>query len=124
MVPSLPKVFPPDGVCKGCVLGKNHKVPFDSRNAWCESNPLELVHSDLCYINKPSLASARYVLTFIDDLSHYSWVYVLNKKSHVFEIFKEFRELDEKQCGRPINCLGSKNGGEYVILKFKDYLLQ
>lgn len=53
MVVNLPKVLPPDGVCKGCVLGKHHQAPFDSGNAWHALSLLELVHSDLCCINKP-----------------------------------------------------------------------
>jgi hypothetical protein len=28
----------------------------------------------------PSLTSARYVLTFIDDFSRYTWVYLLKNK--------------------------------------------
>ena len=83
------------------------------------SNPLELVHSDICCINKPSLVGVRYVLTFIDDLSYYTWVYFLKNKSHVFEIFKDFRALDEKKCGRPVKCFRFDNGGEYVIQKFE-----
>jgi hypothetical protein len=85
MVFGLPKVLPPNGVCKGCVLGKHHQAPFESRNVWRVLNLLELVHSDVCCINKTSLAGVRYVLTFIDDLSHYTWVYFLKNKSHVFE---------------------------------------
>jgi hypothetical protein len=72
----------------------------------------------------PSLTSARYVLTFNDDLSHYTWVYFLKNKIHVFEIFNEFRALDEKQCGQPIKCLKSDNGEEYVGRRFEDYLVQ
>ena len=96
MVVGIPKVLPPNGVCKGCVLGKNHQEPFDSRNAWCASNLFELVHSDLRYIKKPSLLGVRYVLIFIDDLSCYTCVYFLNNTSHVFKRFKEFRALAEK----------------------------
>lgn len=99
MVAGLPKVLPPNGLCKGCVLGMHHWARFDSRNAWHASNPLELVHSDLFYINNPSLVGANYVLTFIDDLTHYTWVYFMKNKGHVFEKFKEFRGLVEKQCG-------------------------
>ena len=44
--------------------------------------------------------------------------------SHVFEIFKEFKALAKKQCGRPIKCLIFDNGGEYVSRKFGDYLDQ
>ena len=124
MVVGLPKVLPPDEVCKGCVLGKHHQAPFDFGNAWHASNLLELLHNDLCYINKPPLVGASYVLTFIDDLSHYTWVYFLNNKTHIFERFKEFRTLAEKQCGRPVKCLRSDNGGGYVSRRFEDYLVQ
>jgi hypothetical protein len=31
MVVGIPKVFPLEGVYKGCVLGKNHQAPFDSQ---------------------------------------------------------------------------------------------
>ena len=66
-------------------------------------------------MNKPSLAGTKYILTFIDVFSRFYWVYFLNNKSQVFERFKEFRALDEKQCGWPIKCLRSDNGSEYVI---------
>ena len=99
MVVGLPKVLPLDGVWKGYVLGKHHQEHYDFGNAWCASNPLELVHNDPCCINKPSLESARYVLIFINDLSHYTWVYFLKNKNHVFERFKEFRDLAEKNFG-------------------------
>ena len=64
MVSSVPKSLPPNGVCKGCVLGKHHEAPFDYGNAWHALNPLDLVHSDPCCINKPSLVGTRYVRTF------------------------------------------------------------
>ena len=114
MVVGLPKVLPPYVVYKGCVLGKHHQTPFDSSNAWRSLNPLELAHGDLRCINNPSLVVERYVLTFIDDLSCYTLVYLLNNKIHVFERFKEFKALIEKKCGKPIKCLRSDNGGEYV----------
>ena len=74
-----------------------------------------MVHNDLFYIYKPWLIVSRYVLTFIDDLSHYTWVYFLKNKSHVFERFKEFKALAKTKCGQPIMCLRYDNGGKYVI---------
>ena len=114
MVVGVPKVLPPDGFWKDCVLGKHHQAPLDFENAWCASNLLQLIHSDLGCINRPSLTGSRYVLMFIDDLSHYTWVYLLKNKSHVFERFKEFRALVENQCGQLVKCLRYDNGGEYV----------
>jgi hypothetical protein len=57
---------------------------------------------------------AKYIFTFIDDLSRFTWVYLLKNKSHLSEKFKEFRALTKKQCDRPIKCLRYDNGGEYV----------
>jgi len=71
----------------------------------------EHIHSDLYYLNQTSLAGANYILTFINDLSRFTWVYFLKKKSHVFEQFKEFWALIEKQCIRAIKCLRYDNGG-------------
>ena len=98
MVVGLPILLPPYGLLKGCVLDKHHQAPFHIGKAWHVIKPLELVHSDLCCINNPSLTVASYVLTFIDDLSQFTWVSFLKIKSHVFERFKEFRALVEKQC--------------------------
>lgn len=62
----------------------------ETRKAWRAKAQLELVHSVLWSLNKPSLASARYLLTFIDDFPRYTWVYFLKNKSHVLEKFKEY----------------------------------
>ena len=72
-----------------------------------------------CCMRKPSLTCEKYILTFIEDFSIFTWVYFLKIKSHVFERFKKFKALSEKQCGLPIKCLISKNGGEYVSHKFE-----
>jgi hypothetical protein len=99
MVVGLPKIFPPEGVCKVCVLRKHHQAPFNSYKAWKAKKLLELVHSVVCCINLPSLAGARYILNSIDDFSHFTWVYFLNNNNIVFEKFKEFRAFAENKCG-------------------------
>ena len=123
MVIVHPNDIPPNGVCKGCILGKHHWAPFDLGKAWCAHDRLDLVHTDLCCMNKPSLVGAKYILAFIDDFSQFKWVYFLKNKVQVFERFKEVRALAEKQCGRPIKCLRSENGGEYVSQQFEIYFL-
>jgi hypothetical protein len=65
-------------------------------------------------MNKPSLEGVKYVFTFIDDLSRFTWIYFLKNKSYFFEMFKEFRALAENKCGQPIKCLRSNIGEEYV----------
>jgi hypothetical protein len=55
MVGKLPRVVSPDGVCEGSMVVKNHQVAFEIRKAWKEKTQLELVHDDLCSLNKAPL---------------------------------------------------------------------
>jgi hypothetical protein len=48
----------------------------------------------------------------------------MKNKNLVFEKFKEFKTFDEKHCGRPIKCLRSESGDEYVNQPFEEYLVQ
>eukprot|EP00253_Pinus_taeda_P012844 PITA_12844 len=67
----------------------------------------------------PSFARNQYVLTFIDDYTRKTWVYMLKQKSEVFEKFHHFKTLFEKQCGHYIKVLRTDRGGEYI---YKDFL--
>ena len=63
------------------VEGKHHRTHFPTSNSGRAKEPLTLVQSDVCEkMNTKSLGGAEYFLTFIDDFSHYTWVYVLKKK--------------------------------------------
>jgi hypothetical protein len=37
----------------------------------------------------------KYYVTFIDDYSKFTWIYLLHHKSDIFKIFLEFRSLVE-----------------------------
>lgn len=77
------------GFCESCIGGKQHRTPFDSSTRQT-GDLLELVHSDVCgKISERSIGGAQYFLTFTDDKSRYSWVYILKTKDQVFEYFLE-----------------------------------
>jgi hypothetical protein len=61
------------------------------------------------YINK-----ARYVITFIDNYSRYTWFYFLRKNFEVFEHLKDFKTLLETTTGKKIKIPCTDNGGEYI----------
>ena len=63
-------------------------------------------------------------MTFIDDYSRYSYVYLMHKKSETFGKFKEFMAEAEKQLGKSLKTLRSDRGGEYLDTEFKDHLLE
>ncbi|KAA0059715.1 gag/pol protein [Cucumis melo var. makuwa] len=60
--------------------------------------PLELVHSDLCGpMNVKARRGYEYFISFIDDYSRYSHVYLIHHKSDSFEKFKEYKAEVENE---------------------------
>ena len=99
--------------CEPCAEGKHHRSPFPAASVKQSKQPLELVHSDVCgKIGTPSLSGAEYFLTFTDDYTHYSWVYVLKRKDEVFEKFQEWKALAERSSGQKLKVFRTDNGGD------------
>ena len=64
------------------------------------SEPLELIHSDVCRrMSSKSLSGAEYFVTFIDDKTRYVWVYMIKRKSDMFKCFCEWKALVKKSFG-------------------------
>ena len=110
------------GFCETCVRGKLHRSPFESSRRRA-SEPLELVHSDVCgKMGDKSQGGAEYFLTFVDDHSPYAWVYPLKSKDQVFERFKQWKALVERSSGKKLRTFRSDNGGEFTSTRLEDYL--
>jgi len=60
-----------------------------------------------------------YCVSFIDDSSHKTWVYLLNIKDEVFSKFQEFRALIENHTSMNIKVLRLDNVREYTSKEFK-----
>ncbi len=68
-------------VCEACIEGKHQSTSFPKGEATRASKLLELVHSDVCRPMKTtSRGGARYFVTFIDDFSTKTHVYLLKAK--------------------------------------------
>jgi histone deacetylase 1/2 len=57
-----------------------------------------------------------YYVSFIDDFSKYTWVYLIKHKSEVFSCFREFQILVERQLNCKILAMQTDWGGEYQSL--------
>ena len=107
--------------CDDCLVGKHHRSTFHKR-AGRQSELLELVHTDVCGpLEVETHGGNRYFLTFIDDSSRKVWIYFLRSKDLVFEHFKLFHALVERETGKKLKCLRSDNGGEYTSRLFRGY---
>ena len=58
-------------------------------------------------------------LTFIDDFSRKTWIYLLKSKDEVFHCFKIFKAFVERQSDRLIKMVRSDGGGVYKSNEFK-----
>jgi hypothetical protein len=84
MVKRLPKLEEVDEKCADCLTGKQHREIIPKQTNWRASTKLELVHSDIFGpINPQSNGGSRYFITFTDDYSRKTWVYLLKEKSSV-----------------------------------------
>ena len=119
LVNGLPHIHHPDQLCEACIFGKNHRIPF-VKEPWRAKFHLELVHTDVCGpMNISSVGGNKYFLTFIDDFSRKTWIYVLKSKDEVFHCFKIFKAFVERESDRQIKMVRSDGGGEYKSNEFK-----
>lgn len=122
MVTGLPLLESSNQLCEACVLGKQHRDPFAVGKSRRATQPLQLVHSDICGpMETESHGGNRYFITFIDDYSRKFWVYFLKQKSDAFTVFKDFNVHVEKQSGYSLKLLRTDRGGEYTSNAFADF---
>ena len=109
--------------CDSCIKGKQQKNPYPNQSFSRSTEPLELVHSDVCgKLKETSLSGAEYFLTFTDDHTRYVWVYILKRKSKVFSKFCEWKAMVEKAYGKRLKTLQMDNGGEFTSSEFEEFL--
>ena len=61
----------------------------------------------------------KYYVTFIDDFSRYTKVYLLKNKDEAFDMFLKYKAEVENQLNKKIKRVRSDRGGEYII--FNDF---
>ena len=90
MVEGLSIIKATTEICKGCILGKHPEHKFDRGKESRASCILGMIHSDIRGpIPTTFMSGSRYILTFIDDFSIYTWVFSIKKKLEVLEKFTD-----------------------------------
>jgi histone deacetylase 1/2 len=99
-------------VCDACQQGKSHQLPY-LVSSGVSKYPLELVFSNVWGHVPESVGRKKYYVSFIDDFSKFTWIYLLKFKSEVFQKFHEFQALVERLFDRKILAMQTDWGGEY-----------
>jgi len=110
-------------VCESCQLGKHSRTSFP-RSVTCDASfPFALVHSDIWGPSRiKSTLGFQYFVTFIDDYSRCTWLFLMKHHSELFHIFQSFFNEIKTQFGVSIRVLHNDNGCEYLSHSFKQFM--
>ncbi|GAU20588.1 hypothetical protein TSUD_297610 [Trifolium subterraneum] len=96
MVSGLPKIQVPNEVCEDCVQSKQHRDSFNKNVKSRTKSVLEVIYSVVCGPMQ------------IDS-------------NGVFDVFKRFKAMAEKQIDHKLKVLKTDGGGEYVSNAFSEF---
>lgn len=104
--------------CGECLLNKSTRV-INRQASEHAKGALDRIHSDIWGpYREPSLGGKDvYFVTFTDDYTRKTWVYVMQSRGQLRGIFTGFRTQVEHQTGRKIKIVRCDNGGEYEALE-------
>ena len=100
-----------------------HKISVPKQVSY-STFPLELIHSDAWGLAPiVSELGHKFYVIFVDNFTHFTWMFLLRHKSDVFNVFVHFKSLVKNQFNSTIKILRSDRGGEYDNHKFKSFCL-
>lgn len=121
MVPSFSKLSSFE--CQSCQLGKHTRHTYSQRVNKSASSPFALVHSDIWGPTRVcSTLGYYYFVTFIDDFSRCTWLFLMKNRYDVFNIFQGFCAEVQNQFGSSIKILRTDNAREYLSTQFQSFL--
>ena len=96
-----------------CGLIKGKQTKHTKKGATRSTELLEIIHTNICGpFDAPSFSKEQYFITFIDDFSHYTYIYLLHEKSQVVEALAMYISEVERQLERKVKIIRSNRGDE------------
>jgi len=94
---------PTNFTCHACIMSNStNSVPKGLLPGNKTTRPFEVI------------AIPSYYITFIDDLTRMTWMFLLKNKSDASRVIQEFIAHVERQFKTTVSCMITDNGGEYV----------
>ncbi|XP_052733587.1 uncharacterized protein LOC108339168 isoform X3 [Vigna angularis] len=108
--------------CESCQLGKHVRSVFPKKSQSMCNSSFSIIHSDVWGPSRVSSFGFRYFVTFIDEYSRCTWVYLMKDRSELLPIFTSFLNEIKNQFGQVIKILRSNNAREYFSSNFSAIL--
>lgn len=101
--------------CEACTLRKLSRFTFDTNHVSNVTQPLELIHIDLCCtMPKPSIGGSRYLMVMVDQFSKRIFSTFLKTKDQAYDEFFTFVKQRVNETGKNVKRLRTDNGGEFT----------
>ncbi|KAJ9675533.1 hypothetical protein PVL29_024456 [Vitis rotundifolia] len=122
----FPKLFinknPASYHCEICQFAKHTRTVYP-QIPYKPSSIFSLVHSDVWGPSRiKNISGTRWFVTFIDDHTRVTWVFLMKEKSEVGHIFQTFNLMVQNQFNSKIQVLKSDNAKEYFTSSLSTYL--
>ena len=73
--------------CVLCQLGKQPTLPFNTSES-ISTDIFDLIHSDVWGPSSiSSIGGSRYFVVFVDNYSHYSWIFNMKYRSELLQVY-------------------------------------
>ena len=109
--------------CESCQLGKHTRVSFPKRLESRTKSLFELVHTDVWGLSRTaSTLGFWYFVTFIDDFSCCTGLFLMKSRTELFSMFQKFFAEIRNQLHTSIRILCNDNALEYLFAHFSDFL--
>ena len=72
-------------------------------------------------ISPSSIGGGNYFQTFIDEATHYVWIYMLHTNDQVIKKIQEWKTLVENQFSTKFKILRTDDCGEFTSKGFENY---
>ena len=111
--------------CESRQLGKHTRVSFPKCLNNRAKSPFELVHTDVqgpC--RTASTLGVQYIVTFIDNYSRCTWLFLMKNRAELYFIFQKFYAEILTQFNISIRVLRSDNVREYFSTPFISFMSQ
>ena len=111
--------------CESCQFGKHIRVSFPQHLNNRAKSPFELVHTDVwgpCHT--ASTLGFQYFVTFIDDYSRRTWLFLMKNRAKLYSIFHKFYAEILTQFSISIRVLHSDNVKEHFSAPFISFMPQ
>lgn len=101
-------------VCDICQKAKQTRLKFNNSREKA-TRPLQIIHTDVCGpINPNTWDGNRYFVTFLDDYTHFTMVYLIKNKDEVPSKIKQYTERIEAKWNKRISKIRCDNGREFI----------